>query len=163
MLRADVQAGDARVPAGLLQMRLEGEPPQLRARLTSAVRVDEPWCRSAWRSGARAASRVSSWPCWSRRPPSACPSCRPRRLQSCRRSSRPGARLYRHLHRRLRPRCNRAAPYPRHRARRGPPRHRPPGPCAQRALNGRLQPASRPRARSPCAWMRRILQPPARA
>ena len=27
-LRADVQAGDARVPAGLLQMRLEGEPPQ---------------------------------------------------------------------------------------------------------------------------------------
>lgn len=41
-LRADVQAGDARVPAGLLQMRLEGEPPQLRARLTSAVRVDEP-------------------------------------------------------------------------------------------------------------------------
>ncbi len=41
-LRADVQAGDARVPAGLLQLRLEGEPPQLRARLTSAVRVDEP-------------------------------------------------------------------------------------------------------------------------
>lgn len=41
-LRVDVQAGDARVPAGLLQMRLEGEPPQLRARLTSAVRVDEP-------------------------------------------------------------------------------------------------------------------------
>lgn len=41
-VRADVQAGDARVPAGLLQVRLEGEPPQLRARLTSAVRVDEP-------------------------------------------------------------------------------------------------------------------------
>ena len=55
-LRADVQAGDARVPAGLLQMRLEGEPPQLRARLTSAVRWTS---RGAGQPGGRCPSRFT--------------------------------------------------------------------------------------------------------
>jgi len=44
-LRAEVSAGDARVPAGLLQMRVEGEPGQLRIRLQSLARIDEPALR----------------------------------------------------------------------------------------------------------------------
>ncbi len=42
-LRADVSAGEARVPAGLLQLRLEGEAgqPPSRVRLSSLVRIDE--------------------------------------------------------------------------------------------------------------------------
>lgn len=44
-LRAEVTAGDARVPAGLLQMRVEGEPDQRRIRLRSQVRIDEPALR----------------------------------------------------------------------------------------------------------------------
>ncbi|WP_457427207.1 type IV pilus assembly protein FimV [Roseateles sp. P5_E7] len=44
-VRAEVSAGDARVPAGLLQMRVEGEPGQLRIRLQSLVRIDEPALR----------------------------------------------------------------------------------------------------------------------
>lgn len=44
-LRAEVMAGDARVPAGLLQLRLEGEPGQRRVRLQSQVRIDEPALR----------------------------------------------------------------------------------------------------------------------
>lgn len=44
-LRAEVTAGDARVPAGLLQMRIEGEPGQQRIRLQSMVRIDEPALR----------------------------------------------------------------------------------------------------------------------
>lgn len=44
-LRAEVVAGDARVPAGLLQMRVEGEPGQKRVRLQSQVRIDEPALR----------------------------------------------------------------------------------------------------------------------
>jgi pilus assembly protein FimV len=43
--RAEVIAGDARVPAGLLQVRLEGEPGQRRVRLTSQVGIDEPALR----------------------------------------------------------------------------------------------------------------------
>lgn len=44
-LRAEVAAGDARVPAGLLQLRVEGEPGQLRVRLRSLVRIEEPALR----------------------------------------------------------------------------------------------------------------------
>lgn len=44
-LRAEVSAGDARVPAGLLQMRVEGEPGQQRIRLQSLARIDEPALR----------------------------------------------------------------------------------------------------------------------
>jgi len=44
-LRAEVSAGDARVPAGLLQLRVEGEPGQQRLRLQSLVRVEEPALR----------------------------------------------------------------------------------------------------------------------
>ncbi|MFG6466391.1 FimV family protein [Roseateles sp. BYS87W] len=44
-LRAEVTAGDARVPAGLLQLRVEGEPGQQRIRLQSQVRIEEPALR----------------------------------------------------------------------------------------------------------------------
>ncbi|PTT75614.1 hypothetical protein DBR42_28535, partial [Pelomonas sp. HMWF004] len=44
-LRAEVTAGDARVPAGLLQLRIEGEPRQQRIRLQSLARMDEPALR----------------------------------------------------------------------------------------------------------------------
>ncbi len=44
-LRAEVSAGDARVPAGLLQLRLEGEPGQWRVRLQSLVGIEEPALR----------------------------------------------------------------------------------------------------------------------
>lgn len=44
-LRAEVMAGDARMPAGLLQLRVEGEPGQMRVRLRSLVRVEEPALR----------------------------------------------------------------------------------------------------------------------
>ena len=44
-LRAEVVAGDARVPAGLLQLRLEGETGQRRVRLQSQARIDEPALR----------------------------------------------------------------------------------------------------------------------
>lgn len=44
-LRAEVSAGDARVPAGLLQLRVEGEPGQLRVRLQSLARIEEPALR----------------------------------------------------------------------------------------------------------------------
>lgn len=44
-LRAEVSAGDARVPAGLLQLRVEGEPGQQRIRLQSLARIDEPALR----------------------------------------------------------------------------------------------------------------------
>ncbi|RZJ01673.1 MAG: hypothetical protein EOP39_23455, partial [Rubrivivax sp.] len=44
-VRAEVSAGDARVPAGLLQMRVEGEPGQQRIRLQSLARIDEPALR----------------------------------------------------------------------------------------------------------------------
>ena len=44
-LRAEVMAGDARVPAGLLQLRIEGEPGQQRIRLQSQARIDEPALR----------------------------------------------------------------------------------------------------------------------
>lgn len=44
-LRAEVSAGDARVPAGLLQLRIEGEPGQQRIRLQSLARIDEPALR----------------------------------------------------------------------------------------------------------------------
>lgn len=44
-VRAEVSAGDARVPAGLLQMRVEGEPGQQRVRLQSQVRIEEPALR----------------------------------------------------------------------------------------------------------------------
>lgn len=44
-VRAEVSAGDARVPAGLLQMRVEGERGQQRIRLLSLVRIDEPALR----------------------------------------------------------------------------------------------------------------------
>ncbi|MFN3862335.1 MAG: FimV family protein, partial [Roseateles sp.] len=43
--RAEVSAGDARVPAGLLQLRIEGVPGQQRIRLQSLVRIDEPALR----------------------------------------------------------------------------------------------------------------------
>lgn len=44
-LRAEVMAGDARVPAGLLQLRIEGEAGQQRIRLQSLARIDEPALR----------------------------------------------------------------------------------------------------------------------
>lgn len=44
-VRAEVVAGDARVPAGLLQIRIEGEPGQRRVRLLSQARIDEPALR----------------------------------------------------------------------------------------------------------------------
>lgn len=44
-LRAEVMAGDARVPAGLLQLRIEGDPGQQRVRLQSLARIDEPALR----------------------------------------------------------------------------------------------------------------------
>lgn len=44
-VRAEVSAGEARVPAGLLQTRVEGEPGQQRIRLLSLVRIDEPALR----------------------------------------------------------------------------------------------------------------------
>ncbi|HEY1132663.1 MAG TPA: hypothetical protein VGF12_24860, partial [Roseateles sp.] len=44
-LRAEVSAGEARVPAGLLQLRLEGEPGQQYIRLQSQARIDEPTLR----------------------------------------------------------------------------------------------------------------------
>lgn len=44
-LRAEVSAGDARVPAGLLQLRVEGEPGQWRVRLQSQARIEEPALR----------------------------------------------------------------------------------------------------------------------
>lgn len=44
-LRAEVTAGDARVPAGLLQLRVEGEPGQQRIRVQSIVRIEEPALR----------------------------------------------------------------------------------------------------------------------
>lgn len=44
-LRAEVVAGDARVPAGLLQLRIEGEPGQQYVRLQSQARIDEPTLR----------------------------------------------------------------------------------------------------------------------
>ncbi len=44
-LRAEVSAGDARVPAGLLQLRIEGEPGQQRIRLQSQARIEEPALR----------------------------------------------------------------------------------------------------------------------
>jgi pilus assembly protein FimV len=44
-LRAEVTAGDARVPAGLLQLRIEGEPGQRNIRLQSMVRIEEPALR----------------------------------------------------------------------------------------------------------------------
>lgn len=44
-LRAEVMAGDARVPAGLLQLRIEGDPGQQRIRLQSLARIDEPALR----------------------------------------------------------------------------------------------------------------------
>jgi pilus assembly protein FimV len=40
-VRAEVSAGDARVPAGLLYTAVEGEPGQRRIRLQSLVRIDE--------------------------------------------------------------------------------------------------------------------------
>lgn len=44
-VRAEVSAGEARVPAGLLQMRVEGEPGDRRLRLQSLVRIEEPALR----------------------------------------------------------------------------------------------------------------------
>ena len=44
-VRAEVSAGDARVPAGLLQMHVEGDPGSLRVRLQSLARIDEPALR----------------------------------------------------------------------------------------------------------------------
>lgn len=44
-LRVEVVAGDARVPAGLLQLRVEGSPGQQRLRLQSLVAIDEPVLR----------------------------------------------------------------------------------------------------------------------
>ncbi|KQW50719.1 hypothetical protein ASD88_13875 [Pelomonas sp. Root662] len=44
-LRAEVSAGDSRVPAGLLQLRVEGELGQQRVRLQSQVRIEEPALR----------------------------------------------------------------------------------------------------------------------
>jgi pilus assembly protein FimV len=45
--RAEVSAGEARVPAGLLQIRIEGEPGQQRIRLQSLVPIEEPALRIA--------------------------------------------------------------------------------------------------------------------
>lgn len=44
-VRAEVTAGDVRVPAGLLQMRVEGEPGQQRVRLRSLAVIEEPLLR----------------------------------------------------------------------------------------------------------------------
>lgn len=44
-LRAEVVAGDARVPAGLLQLRIGGEPGQQHIRLQSQARIEEPTLR----------------------------------------------------------------------------------------------------------------------
>jgi len=44
-VRGEVSAGDARVPAGLLQLRVEGEPGQQRIRVQSLVLIDEPALR----------------------------------------------------------------------------------------------------------------------
>ncbi|MFG6464833.1 FimV family protein [Roseateles sp. DXS20W] len=44
-VRAEVSAGDARVPAGLLQMRIEGDSGDRRLRLQSLVRIEEPALR----------------------------------------------------------------------------------------------------------------------
>jgi hypothetical protein len=44
-VRAEVSAGDARVPAGLLQLRIEGERGQQRIRLQSLARIEEPALR----------------------------------------------------------------------------------------------------------------------
>lgn len=44
-VRAEVLAGDARVPAGLLLTRIEGERGQRRIRLQSEARIDEPALR----------------------------------------------------------------------------------------------------------------------
>jgi pilus assembly protein FimV len=44
-LRAEVSAGDARVPAGLLQLRIEGEAGQQRVRLQSQAVIEEPALR----------------------------------------------------------------------------------------------------------------------
>ncbi|WP_439462024.1 type IV pilus assembly protein FimV [Roseateles sp. NT4] len=44
-VRAEVSAGDVRVPAGLLQLHVEGEPGQQRIRLQSLARIDEPAVR----------------------------------------------------------------------------------------------------------------------
>jgi Tfp pilus assembly protein FimV len=44
-VRGEVSAGDARVPAGLLQLRIEGEPGQQRIRVQSLVLIDEPALR----------------------------------------------------------------------------------------------------------------------
>lgn len=44
-VRAEVSAGEARVPAGLLQMRVEGDPGDRRLRLQSLVRIEEPALR----------------------------------------------------------------------------------------------------------------------
>jgi hypothetical protein len=44
-LRADVTAGDVRVPAGLLQLRVEGDPGQQRVRLKSLAVIEEPVLR----------------------------------------------------------------------------------------------------------------------
>lgn len=44
-LRAEVSAGDARVPAGLLQLRIEGDAGERRIRLQSLARIDEPALR----------------------------------------------------------------------------------------------------------------------
>lgn len=44
-VRAEVSAGDLRVPAGLLQLHIEGEPATPRIRLQSLARIDEPSLR----------------------------------------------------------------------------------------------------------------------
>lgn len=44
-VRAEVSAGEARVPAGLLQLRIEGDPGERRIRLQSLARIDEPALR----------------------------------------------------------------------------------------------------------------------
>jgi hypothetical protein len=44
-VRGEVSAGEARVPAGLLQLRIEGEPGQQRIRVQSLVLIDEPALR----------------------------------------------------------------------------------------------------------------------
>ncbi|MFG6416897.1 FimV family protein [Roseateles sp. DC23W] len=43
--RVEVSAGDARVPAGLLQVRIEGESGQQRIRVQSLARIEEPALR----------------------------------------------------------------------------------------------------------------------
>lgn len=44
-VRAEVSAGEARVPAGLLQTRIEGDPGERRIRLQSLVGIEEPALR----------------------------------------------------------------------------------------------------------------------